>query len=144
MGIVDPVQLTAQVRESLKACLVHSSAISATASNANRLRGEAAQGRPLGELGDHLERAYATLGQQTEEEIRSVHFHFCLLSELAQRRTKIDRIFFCGARSTIDETVALLDALEALYQAPTPREATPGTPFSSPPALTSRGRVLQL
>ncbi|GAA5993406.1 hypothetical protein JCM10908_002651 [Rhodotorula pacifica] len=95
MGPVDPVQLTVQVRESLRACLGKSAAMSAAASNTNRLQGEVAQDRPLGDLGNQLEHAYQLLGQQTEDEIRK-----------------------------IDETVALLDALEALYQAPT-REATP-------------------
>jgi hypothetical protein len=74
MGPLDPMQLTAQVRESLKACLMHSAAISATASTANRLQGEAAQDRPLGELGEQLDQVNAVLGQQSQDEIRCVDF----------------------------------------------------------------------
>ncbi|TKA58542.1 hypothetical protein B0A53_00283 [Rhodotorula sp. CCFEE 5036] len=108
MGPLDPMQLTAQVRESLKACLMHSAAISATASTANRLQGEAAQDRPLGELGEQLDQVYAVLGQQSQDEIRK-----------------------------IDETVALIDALEALYQAPT-RESTPA---KARPPLTKKRKT---
>lgn len=75
---MDPMQLTAQVRESLKACLMHSAAISATASTANRLQGEAAQDRPLGELGQQLDQVYAVLGQQSQDEIRCVVFFHLL------------------------------------------------------------------
>lgn len=70
MAPIDPVQLIAQARESLKGYLAHSAALYETASHANRLQPSEGQDRPVADLSDRLERVYALVAQQTDEEIR--------------------------------------------------------------------------
>ncbi|BGP53231.1 hypothetical protein JCM8202_002558 [Rhodotorula sphaerocarpa] len=103
----DSAQLSAQLRAAVKAYCGHSSSLAHAATTANRLHADAAHAQALEALADQLGEAYGTINTLTDEEIRR-----------------------------IDDAVALIDALEALYQAP-----LPGTPARGRPPTNKKRKT---